>query len=127
MDNRTTGRLQRSQKSASHRLDPLSITLDEGIQRHVRRIRMVRACYHVKLVNEQRETLVYYASQQMSSGEQNYTTIEREALPVVYLCMKFRHYLQGYKVVFYTDHDSLKYLVNKADLSEQIARSILLL
>ena len=32
-----------------------------------------------------------------------------------------------YKVIFHTDHDSLKYLVNKPDLSGQIAKWILLL
>jgi hypothetical protein len=65
---------------------------------------------------ERRESPVYYASRQMSPAEQNYTTTEREALALVYSCKKFRHYLLGYKVKFHTYHDSLKYLVNKADL-----------
>ena len=63
----------------------------------------------------------------MSLAERKYTTTEREALAVVYACKKFRHYLLGYKIVFHTDHDSLKYLVNKPDLSGRIARWILLL
>jgi len=63
----------------------------------------------------------------MSAAEKNYTTTEREALAVVYACKKFRHYLLGYKTIFYMDHDSLKYLVNKPDLSGRIARWILLL
>ena len=76
---------------------------------------------------ERRENPVYYASRQMSLAERNYTTTEREALAVVYSCKKFRHYLLGYKVIFHTDHDSLKYLVNKPDLSGRLARWILLL
>jgi hypothetical protein len=76
---------------------------------------------------QKRENPIYYASRQMSPAERNYTTTEREALAVVYSCKKFRHYLLGYKVVFHTDHDSLKYLVNKPDLSGRIARWILLL
>ena len=76
---------------------------------------------------DKRENPVYYASRQMSVAERNYTTTEREALAVVYSCKKFRHYLLGYKVIFHTDHDSLKYLVNKPDLSGRIARWILLL
>jgi hypothetical protein len=83
---------------------------------------------------ERRKSPVYYASRQMSPAERNYTTTERnytttkrEALAVVYSCKKFRHYLLGYKVIFHTDHDSLKYLVNKPDLSGRIARWILLL
>ena len=70
---------------------------------------------------------MYYASQQMSQAEKKYTTTEREALAVVYTCKKFWHYLLGYWIVFYTDHDSLKYLVNKLDLLGRIARWILLL
>jgi hypothetical protein len=76
---------------------------------------------------EKREKPVYYASRQMSLAERKYSTTEREALAVVYSCKKFRHYLLGYKVIFHTDHDSLKYLVNKPDLSGRIARWILLL
>ena len=37
---------------------------------------------------EKRKNLVYYASRQMSMAEQNYTTMEREALVVVYSCKK---------------------------------------
>ena len=74
-----------------------------------------------------RESPMYYASRKMSRAERKYTTMEREALAVVYACKKFRHYLLGYRIVFHTDHDSLKYLVNKLDLSRRIARWILLL
>ena len=76
---------------------------------------------------KRRERPIYYASRQMNPAEKNYTTTEREALAVVYACKKFRHYLLGYKVTFHTDHDSLKYLVNKPDLSGRLARWILLL
>ena len=77
--------------------------------------------------DENREKPIYYASRQMSPAERNYTTTEREALAVIYACKKFRHYLLGYQVIFHTDHDSLKYLVNKPDLSGRLARWILLL
>ena len=70
---------------------------------------------------------MYYVSRQMSPVEKKYTTTKLEALAVVYACRKFRHYLLGYRVVFHMDHDSLKYLVNKPDLSGRIARWILLL
>ena len=78
-------------------------------------------------MEDKRERPIYYASRQMSSAERNYTATEREALAVVYACKKFRHYLLGYRIVFHTDHDSLKYLVNKPDLSGRLARWILLL
>lgn len=76
---------------------------------------------------DRREKPIYYACQRMSPAEWKYTTKEREALAVVYAYKKFRHYLLGYRFVFHTDHDSLKYLVNKLDIFGWIARWILLL
>ena len=76
---------------------------------------------------DRKEGPIYYANRQMSSAKRNYTTTEKEALAVVYACRKFRHYLLGYRGVFHTDHNSLKYLVNKPDLSGRIARWIILL
>ena len=46
---------------------------------------------------------------------------------MVYAYKKFRYYLLSYKVIFYIDHNPLKYLMNKADLSRRIARWIILL
>lgn len=63
----------------------------------------------------------------MNPAERNYAIMEREALAVIYACKKFRHYLLGYKVIVHTNHDSLKYLVNKLDLSARLARWIQLL
>jgi hypothetical protein len=76
---------------------------------------------------EKEERPIYYASRQMSPAEKNYTTTERECLPIIYACKKFRHYLLGYDVVFHTDHDAIRYLVNKPDLSGRIARWVMLL
>jgi hypothetical protein len=73
------------------------------------------------------ENVVYYASKQLSLAERKYSATEREALGVVYACKKYRHYLLGYKKIFHTDHDALKHLVNKPDLSGIIARWIILL
>ena len=70
---------------------------------------------------------IYYASRQFIPAEKNYTTTEREALGMVYAVQKFRHYLLGYKFTFYVDHDALKYVVNKPQLSGRLARWVLLL
>jgi hypothetical protein len=45
--------------------------------------------------------------------EQNYTTIEKEALAMVYALHKFCHYLLNNKFIFYVDHMALLYLVQK--------------
>jgi len=76
---------------------------------------------------EKKECPIDYASRQMSVAERKYIATKREALALVYACKKFRHYLLGYKIIFHMYHDSLKYLVNKPDLSGRIARWILLL
>jgi hypothetical protein len=73
------------------------------------------------------ENMMYYASKQMSLAERKYSAMERKALGIIYACMKYRHYLLGYKTIFHTDHDALKHLVNKLDLSGRIARWIILL
>jgi hypothetical protein len=73
------------------------------------------------------ENVVYYASKQMSLAERKYSAMEPKALGIVYACKKYRHYLLGYKTIFHTDHDALKHLVNKPDLSGRIARWIILL
>ena len=68
-----------------------------------------------------------FASRQLMGAERNYSTTEREALAMVFSIKKYRHYLLLSKVVFYVDHISLRYIVNKPDLSGRIARWVLLL
>jgi hypothetical protein len=76
---------------------------------------------------EKEERPIYYTSRQMSPAENNYPTTEMECQPIINACKKLRHYLLGYDVVFHTDHDAIKHLVNKADLSGRIARWVMLL
>lgn len=70
--------------------------------------------------------LVYYASRKMSIPEKNYTTTEQEALAMVFSLQKFRHFLLPKKFKFFTDHQALKYLVNKPIHQGKIIRWILL-
>ena len=57
--------------------------------------------------------LVYYASRKLSTAECNYSTMEREALGLIYNINKFRHYLLGRNFTFHVDHATLLYLVGK--------------
>ena len=70
---------------------------------------------------------IYFSSRQLSGAEKNYSVTEREGLGTVYSIQKHRHYLLGYKFTFHIDHDALKYMVNKPQLSGRIARWVLLL
>lgn len=46
---------------------------------------------------------------------------------MIFSVQKFGHYLLGYKFIFHLDHDALKYMINKPQLSGRIARWVLLL
>ena len=70
---------------------------------------------------------IYFSSRQLSVAEKNYSVTEREGLGMVYSVQKYRHYLLGYKFTSHIDHDALKYMVNKPQLSGRIARWVLLL
>ena len=48
-------------------------------------------------------------------------------LAIVYALEKFKSYLVGSKVIVYTDHASIKYLLNKAYSKPRLIRWILLL
>jgi hypothetical protein len=56
---------------------------------------------------------IVFASRKLFIAENNYTTREREGLAMVYALQNFRHYLLGSHFKMYTDHSTLKYLVNK--------------
>ena len=69
---------------------------------------------------------ITFPSKKLSSAECNYTTTEREGLAMVYALQKFRHYLLGAHFKMFTDHSTLKYLVNKPVLGGRICRWLLL-
>jgi hypothetical protein len=60
----------------------------------------------------------------LTGPQLNYATSEKELLAVVFAIEKFRSYLVGTKVIVYTDHATLKYLLMKKDT---LIRWILLL
>jgi hypothetical protein len=60
---------------------------------------------------------ISYASKTLSGPQHNYATTEKELLAVVFAIDKFRSYLVEAKVIVYTDHTALKYLLTKKMLS----------
>ena len=59
--------------------------------------------------------MIYYASRTLDTAQANYTTTEKELLAVVFALDKFRPYILGSKVIVYTDHAALTFLLKKAD------------
>ena len=53
---------------------------------------------------------VAYGSKKLTSAEQNYSTLEKECLAIVWGITKFRLYLVGKTFILQTDHKPLSYL-----------------
>jgi hypothetical protein len=68
---------------------------------------------------------ISYASKTLTGPQLNYATTEKELLVVFYAINKFRSYLVGAKVIVYTDHAALKYLLTKKDAKPRLTRWIL--
>nr|XP_011463572.1 PREDICTED: LOW QUALITY PROTEIN: uncharacterized protein LOC101311565 [Fragaria vesca subsp. vesca] len=71
--------------------------------------------------------VIYYSSKTLTDAQLNYSTTEKELLAVVFALDKFRSYLLGSKVIVYSDHAALKYLLSKKDAKPRLIRWILLL
>lgn len=63
----------------------------------------------------------------MTDAQLNYATTEKELLAVVFDFDKFRSYLISSKVIVYTDHLALKFLLAKKKAKPRLLRWILLL
>lgn len=63
-----------------------------------------------------------YFSRQLKGAELNYSTVEREALAIVFGLRFNRTIIQGYPVVIHTDHKPLRYLFQNKEGSDRLAR-----
>ena len=70
---------------------------------------------------------IYYANRTLNDAQLNYAIIEKELLAVVFSFEKFRPYLIGNKVIVFTYHSAIKYLVTKKDTKTRLIRWVLLL
>ena len=65
---------------------------------------------------------VSYLSRKMNRAERNYPIQEQEMLALVYALKKWRHYLFGFEVHAYTDHESLRHWQKYRNLTGRKAR-----
>jgi hypothetical protein len=70
---------------------------------------------------------ISYASKTLNGPQLKYATMKKELVAVVFAIKNFRSYLVGTKVIIYTDHAALKYLLTKKDAKPCLIRWILLL
>ncbi|GJV57045.1 putative reverse transcriptase domain-containing protein [Tanacetum coccineum] len=75
----------------------------------------------------QRDKVIAYASRQLKTHEENYTTHDLELGVVVFALKLWRRYLYGTKCVVYTDHKSLQYILDQKELNMRQRRWIELL
>nr|GEX40340.1 hypothetical protein [Tanacetum cinerariifolium] len=73
------------------------------------------------------EKVIAYASRQLKVHEENYTTHNLDLGAAVFALRLWRHYLYGMKCVVFTDHKSLRYILNQKELNLRQRRWIELL
>jgi hypothetical protein len=76
---------------------------------------------------DSKHNAIAYASKTLTGAQLNYATTKKELLAVVFAIDKFQSYLVGAKVIVFTDHATLKYLLTKKDVKPQLIYWILLL
>jgi len=80
--------------------------------------------------SDKKPYVIYYVSKALNEAQQNYSTYtitKKELLVVVYAIEKFLPYLWCSKVIIYTDHSTIKHLLDKADSKLWIIRWVFLL
>ena len=76
---------------------------------------------------DKKPTAIFYASKTLADAQLNYTTTEKELLAVFFALENFRLYILGSKIIVYTDHAALKYLLSKKEAKLRLIRWVLLL
>ncbi|CAA7394571.1 unnamed protein product [Spirodela intermedia] len=71
---------------------------------------------------ESKPIVISYASKTISDAQLNYTKTEKELLAIVFSLERFRSYILRAKIIIYTDHAALKYLLNKKDAKPRLLR-----
>ena len=69
--------------------------------------------------------IICYACKILNDAQLNYSTTEKELFVVVFALDKFRPYFIGSKVLIYTDHVALKYLLTIKDAKAHLILSLI--
>lgn len=71
--------------------------------------------------------VIFYASKTLNQAQKNYDTTKKEMLAVVYSFEKFRPYLLGSRVIVFTGHTAIKYLLAKKESKPRLIRWVIAL
>ena len=70
---------------------------------------------------------IYYVSKTFNEAQENYSTIEKKMLAMVFDCEKFRPYILGSHVIIHTDNAAIKYLMENKEAKPRLIIWVLLL
>ncbi|RDX72222.1 Retrovirus-related Pol polyprotein, partial [Mucuna pruriens] len=94
---------------------PLSKLLQKGAE-ELTHIRPYSPSTQLRRVGAGKQVhVIAYASQTMDPAQLNYTTTKKELLTIVFALDKFRSYLLGSKIIVFSDHAALRFLLKKPD------------
>jgi hypothetical protein len=62
---------------------------------------------------------IVFERRKINESERLYSIYDKEMLAIMHALTKFRQYLEGIRLVVKTDHNSLKYFLDKKDLIER--------
>ena len=82
------------------------------------------------ILGQRNETIfkaIYYANKTFNETQENYSTIEKEMLTMVFTCEKFRPYILGSHVIIHTKHVAIRYLMEKKEAKPRLIIWVLLL
>ena len=65
---------------------------------------------------------IYYARKTFNEHQENYSSMEKEILAMVFACVKFRPYILGSHVIIHTYHATIKYLMAMKDSKQRLIR-----
>ncbi|RDX87014.1 Retrovirus-related Pol polyprotein from transposon 17.6, partial [Mucuna pruriens] len=71
--------------------------------------------------------VITYAFRTMDPTQLNYTTTEKELLTIVFALDKFCSYLLGSRIIVFSNHAALRFLLKKSDAKPRLIRWMLLL
>ncbi|KAK8573700.1 hypothetical protein V6N13_009788 [Hibiscus sabdariffa] len=71
--------------------------------------------------------VIAYASRTLDAAQKNYSTTKKELFSIIFALDKFRSYLLGTKIIVFSDHAAIRYLMNKKEAKPRLTRWILLL
>ena len=70
--------------------------------------------------------VIYYSSKTFNEAQENYTTTEKEMLPMVFAYKKFKPYILESRVIIHTDHAAIKYIMTKKEAKPRLIKWVLL-